>query len=472
MIRVPGYEGKQVAVFGLARSGISAARALTRSGAQVLAWDDAGEARRHAAEAGLNLRNLTHTPWRDIETLILSPGVPFTHPEPHPVVVRAREAGAEIICDVELFLRALGRCKPGRPPLIAVTGTNGKSTTTALTAHLLAEAGRRVHAGGNIGVPVLDLPPPDAGAAYVLELSSFQLNLIRRLDADAAALLNVSPDHLERHGGEAGYIAAKRRIFADLTKGARAVIGVDDAYTEQLCTEVTGNGLTARGVDIEPVSVGKALGHGIYVLDGVLYEAGPVRTRKIADLTEAPALPGRHNWQNAAAAFACAVPFVTDRDALARGLRTFAGLAHRMETVAVRGGVRFVNDSKATNAEAAARALACFERIYWIAGGRAKEGGIASLEPFLPRIAKAYLIGEAAGTFAGELKGRIKAQRCGDMVKAVAAAARDAAADKSGKAVVLLSPACASFDQYQDFEARGEDFRACVAELGRVRGAA
>jgi UDP-N-acetylmuramoylalanine--D-glutamate ligase len=287
-----------------------------------------------------------------------------------------------------------------------------------------------------------------------------------------AALINISPDHLDRHGGEAGYIRAKRRIFADLGPGARAVIGVDDAPTEQICTEISANGLAARGVRIEPVSVGKTLGHGHYVLNGVLYEAGALHTSRIADLGPVASLRGRHNWQNAAIACACAAPFVADRNALAEGLVTFAGLAHRMELVAERKGVRFINDSKATNADAAARALACFERIYWIAGGRAKEGGIASLEPFFPRIARAYLIGEAAPDFAAALKGKVAAEPCGDMATAVAAAARDAAADPAGGAVVLLSPACASFDQYRDFAARGDDFRDCVAALGRVRGAA
>lgn len=472
MIRVPGYEGKQVAVFGLGRSGISAAHALIRSGAQVLAWDDSGEARRRAAEAGLNLRNLAETPWRDIEALILSPGVPLNHPEPHPVVQRAREAGAEIICDVELFLRALGPRGPHRAGLIAVTGTNGKSTTTALIAHLLNGAGRRAYMGGNIGVPVLELPEPDPELIYVLELSSYQLDLIDRLDADVAAILNISADHLDRHGGEQGYVAAKRRIFRDLSRGASAVIGVDDAHTEQICTDISGNGLAARGVRIEPVSVGKTLGHGVCVLGGVLYEAGPAHTSRIADLNCAPALPGGHNWQNAAAAYACAAPFVHDREMLARGFAGFPGLAHRMELVATREGVRFINDSKATNAEAAARALACHDRIYWIAGGRAKDGGIAALEPFFSRIAKAYLIGEAAEAFAAALDGKVETEHCGKMEKAVTAAARAAAADGQDNAVVLLSPACSSFDQYRDFTERGDHFKECVAGLGRVRGAA
>lgn len=472
LIRVPFYEGKQVAVFGLGRSGLSAAHALARSGAQVLAWDDAGEARRQAAEAGLTLRNLAGQPWRDIEALVLSPGVPLTHPAPHPVVRRAREAGAEIICDVELFLRALGPRGAARPPLIAVTGTNGKSTTTALIAHILSCAGHRAVACGNIGVPVLDLPDPAPGQIFVLELSSYQLDLIRTLDAEVAALINISPDHLDRHGGEAGYIAAKRRIFADLGRGARAVIGVDDLPTERICTEISANGLAARGVRVEPVSVGKALGHGVYVLNGVLYEAGMLHTNRIADLGTVPSLRGRHNWQNAAIACACAAPFVPDRNMLAEGLVTFAGLAHRMELVAERDGVRFINDSKATNSDAAARALACFERIYWIAGGRAKEGGIAGLAPFFPRIVKAWLIGEAAPAFAAELKGKVEAEISGDMAAAVAAAARAAAADAQGGAAVLLSPACASFDQYRDFVARGEHFRECVAALDTVRGAA
>ncbi|MFP3943999.1 MAG: Mur ligase family protein [Alphaproteobacteria bacterium] len=337
MIRVPGYEGRQVAVFGLGRPGLAAARALARSGAQVLAWDDAGEARRRAAEAGLPLRNLAETPWRDIDTLVLSPDMPRSGSQPHPVILRAREAGAEIVCDIDLFLRALGPRGAHRAGLVAVTGSRGASATTALTAHLLGEAGHLVHTGGNTGIPVLDLPEPDAGRIYVLELSGFQLGRIERLDADAAALLNMAPDHPERHDGMEGDTAAMPRIFRDLGGGARAVIGVDDALTEQICTDISGSSLAVRGVRIEPVSVGKVLGHGVYVLGGVLYEAGPARTRRIVELTSTPALQARHDWQNAAAAWACAAAFVPDREALAQGLTTFRGPERGQEPAAARG---------------------------------------------------------------------------------------------------------------------------------------
>lgn len=469
MIRVPGFEGRQVAVFGLARSGISAARALSASGAQVLAWDDKEDARRKAAEAGLHLRNLTAAAWRDIETLVLSPGVPLTHPAPHPVVTRAREAGAEIVCDVELFLRALGERKKRKVRILAVTGTNGKSTVTALIQHLLARAGLNARVGGNIGVPVLDLAEAEPGTIYVLELSSYQLELISSLEPDAAALINLSPDHLDRHGGMDGYVGAKRRIFSGLSRGTRAVVSVDDAYGETICTELSGNGLASRGVEVLPVSVGKTVGRGVYVLSGVLYDSTASQTRKVADIGSAPALQGAHNWQNAAVAYACARPFVAKTDGLAAGLISFPGLAHRMEPVPAPGKVRFINDSKATNAEAAARALASFQDIYWIAGGQPKPGGIDTLTPMFPRIAKAYLIGQAAEEFARTLEGKVPYVRTGNVARAVTEAAHDAALSDAVAPVVLFSPACASFDQFTDFEARGDAFKFHVRGLSGAR---
>lgn len=469
MIPVPGFEGRQVAVFGLARSGISAARALTASGAQVLAWDDREDARRKAAEAGLHLRNLTGAAWRDIDTLVLSPGVPFTHPAPHPVVTRAREAGAEIVCDVELFLRAIGGREKRKVRIVAVTGTNGKSTVTALIQHLLARAGLNAHVGGNIGMPVLDLAEPEPGTMYVLELSSYQLELISSLEPDAAALINLSPDHLDRHGGMDGYVAAKRRIFSGLGRGARAVISVDDAHGEAVCTELSGNGLASRGVEVLPVSVGKTVGRGVYVLGGMLYDSTASQTQKVADIGPAPALQGTHNWQNAAVAYACARPFVVKADGLSAGLMSFPGLAHRMEPVRAAGKVRFINDSKATNAEAAARALASFRDIYWIAGGQAKPGGIEILTAMFPRIAKAYLIGQAADEFARTLEGRVPYARAGDLANAVTEAAHDAALSDAVAPVVLLSPACASFDQFTDFEDRGNAFKMHVRGLSGTR---
>ena len=469
MIPVRGFEGKTVAVFGLARTGLAAARALIAGGAKVALWDEKPASREAAAAEGLPLVDLSSADWSQFAALMLSPGVPLTHPAPHWTVERARAAGVEIVGDMELFARAVNAApEHKKPKIVAITGTNGKSTTTALIGHVCAQAGRDVRIGGNIGVGVQALEDRHGGAVYVQELSSYQLDLTTSLHADVTVILNLSPDHLERHGSMEGYVAAKRRILLNQGKGDTAVIGVDDPWGQQICTEIT----AANRRTIVPISASKAMGRGVYVLNGLLYDAMGERAQEMADLNRARSLPGRHNWQNAAAAYAAAKGLGIDPKEAADHLLTFPGLAHRMETVATLGRVRFVNDSKATNADAARQALSSYPKSYWIAGGRAKTDGIDPLEDLFPRVAKAYLIGEAAGAFAQTLKGKASAVDCGALDAAVAQAYADASA--SGQdAVVLLSPACASFDQYADFEERGEAFRSAVQRLAHAaRGAA
>ena len=460
MITLRGFEGKRMAVFGLARTGLAAARALVAAGAQVTVWDDNAKAVETARAEGLPVADLTVADWSGIEALVLSPGVPLTHPKPHWTVDKARAAGTEIIGDVELFARTVNALPPhDRPKVCGITGTNGKSTTTALIGHICREAGRAVRVGGNIGFGVLGLDDIEGDAVYVLELSSYQLDLTASLKCDAAVLLNISPDHLDRHGSMDNYVDAKRRIFANQVKGDTAVIGVDDPWGQRICTEITA--LNKR--TIRPISSGRAMGRGFYVLQGALYDATGERSVEVANLGRARALLGRHNWQNAAAAYAACLALGLPSSEILRGMLSFPGLAHRMQEVARAGKVRFINDSKATNADAARQAMSTFDRFYWIAGGRAKSGGIESLSDLFPRVARAYLIGEASDDFARTLKGHAEAVDCGDLKTAVAAAWADAKA--TGKdAVVLLSPACASFDQFPDFEVRGDAF----TELARA----
>lgn len=467
MIAVRGFAGKTVAVFGLARTGLAAARALMAGGAKVALWDDRPAGRDAAVAEGFELTDLTRADWADFAALMLSPGVPLTHPKPHWTVEKAKAEGVEILGDIELFARTVNAApEHKRPKIIAITGTNGKSTTTALIGHICAEAGRDVRIGGNIGTGVLSLDDMHGGAVYVLELSSYQLDLTSSLKPDVAVILNISPDHLERHGDMDGYVAAKRRILANQGKGDTAVIGVDDEWCARICTEIT----AANRRTIVPISAHKAMGRGVYALDGLLYDASGERAVEVGDLKRARSLPGRHNWQNAAAAYAAARGIGIDAGQVGRALMTFPGLAHRMETVGTIGKVRFVNDSKATNADAARQALSSYPKVYWIAGGQPKTGGIDDLADLFPRVIKAYLIGEAAPAFAQTLAGKAEAVACGTIDAAAEAAFRDATA--AGKdAVVLLSPACASFDQFADFEARGDAFRSAVQALAAGRSA-
>lgn len=485
MFPVPHFKGETVAVLGLARSGLSAARALKAGGANVLAWDDGEKGRAAGREAGLTLSDAAAWNWGEIKALVLSPGIPFTHPAPHAAVVAAQKAGVEVISDIELMCRSLatlgvlssngGSVNPNhsskaRTPFICITGTNGKSTTTALIGHLLSRNGYNAQIGGNIGKPVLELEAPAEGVAYVIEVSSYQLDITPSLKPNVAVLLNITPDHLDRHGGMDGYVIAKRRIFARQTGADMAVIGVDTAPSADTCTLVTARG----GPQVTPVSVGKVIGRGIYVLEGILYDGMEKGAQAIADLRGIPALPGAHNWENAAAAYAAVRPFVRDMSAIARAFASFPGLPHRIEAVGTIGPVRFANDSKATNADAAAKALGAFPRdIHWIAGGVAKAGGIEPLAPWFARVARAYLIGQASEAFAATLKSYgVPYEICGTMEAALRRANAIALGSGALEPVVLLSPACASFDQFKDYEDRGDQFRAMVARLAAETGKA
>ena len=457
MIVADSFANRRVAVFGLARTGISAARALMAGGATVLAFDDKPAAREAAAAEGVTLADLRTADWSDIAALVLAPGVPFTHPEPHDVVKLAKAAGVPVVGDMELFARSSQRLPGTR--VVMITGTNGKSTTTALTAHLLAAAGVPVAVGGNLGTAVLDLDPLPVGGVYVFEVSSYQIDLIDTLVPDVGVLLNITPDHLDRHGGMDGYVAVKERLFRDQRADQAAIVGVDDDHCAAIAERIA-----AKGGRLVPLAVGRALDRGVSAVAGTLHENGVA----VFDLASLSRLPGAHNWQNVGAAFAVLRALGLSRDAALTGLASFPGLAHRMELVAEKGGVRFVNDSKATNADAAAKALAAYDRIYWIAGGKPKAGGITTLGDYWPRIARAYLIGEAAADFAQTLSGHVPATIVGTLDAAVRAAAADAANDTGAAPVVLLSPACASFDQFTSFEARGDHFRDLVAALGEV----
>ena len=461
MIPVRGFEDKRVAVFGLARSGLASARALKAGGADVAVWDENPAAREAAAAEGFTLTDLRTADWFGFSALVLSPGVPLTHPEPHWTVTLAKAAGVEIIGDIELFARAINAAPSHRrPKVVAITGTNGKSTTTALLGHMLTAAGRDARIGGNIGLGVLGLDDMHGGAVYVFELSSYQLDLTSSLKPDVAILLNITPDHLDRHGDMENYVAAKQRVLLNQVAGDTAVIGVDDAWCQRICTEIT----AANRRTIWPISSRRAMGRGVYALQGVLYDATGDRVIEVADLLRARSLPGRHNWQNAAAAYAAARALGLSVEDAATGLVTFPGLVHRMETVGEIDSVRFVNDSKATNADAARQAMSSYPRFYWIAGGRAKAGGIEPLEDLFPRIAKAYLVGEAAKDFAATLEGKAPYSLTPTIEQAVTAAFADARA-AGEPAIVLLSPACASFDQFPDFEVRGDAFRTAVHGL-------
>ncbi|MBS0385576.1 MAG: UDP-N-acetylmuramoyl-L-alanine--D-glutamate ligase [Proteobacteria bacterium] len=462
MIPITEFSGRDVAVFGLARTGLAAARALAAGGARVHAWDDSEAARAKAEAAGIQVSDINDRDWRTFSALILSPGVPLTLPEPHRVVTLADAVGVPVLGDIELFARAVNALPAAqRPKLIGITGTNGKSTTSALIAHILKEAGKDVRLGGNIGEAVLDLEPLHAGAYYVIELSSFQLDLTDTLRLDVAVWLNTTPDHLDRHGDMAHYVASKRQIFANQGAGDWAVIGVDDEYCAAICTDLT----RAAVQHVAPISAGQVLGRGVSALGTKIIDALSGRSETVADLSTAPALAGRHNAQNAAAAYAAARALGIDPRIVAHAFTSFAGLPHRLERVATVQGVRFINDSKATNANAAAQALAVYPRVYWIAGGVAKEGGIADLAPFFPRMARAYLIGQAAGQFSDTLRDKVPVTMAGTLEAAVKLAFDDARASGEPHPVVLLSPACASYDQFRSYEERGDKFKVHVAAL-------
>jgi len=455
-IRIPAMAGQTIAVLGLAKSGLPAARALTASGANVWAWDDNAKTRDEAKAAGIPLVDLAGCDWSKPAALVLSPGIPHKFPKPHPVAALATARRCPIIGDIELMARAgLGA------RFIGITGTNGKSTTTALIGHILRSAGLRAEIGGNLGTPALELAPLGKDGIYVLEMSSYQLELTHTLAFDVAVLLNIAPDHLDRHGGMDGYVAAKARIFESQRASQTAVIGVDDEHSRALHARLA----SARRQTIVPISAGGPVTGGVYAHDGWLQDDRTGKTERVLRLADATSLLGKHNWQNAAAAFAACAAAGLATPKIVAGIKSYPGLAHRQELIATIGDVRYINDSKATNADATAKALACYQPIYWILGGRAKETGLDGLESFYPRIAHAFLIGEASERFAAALEGRVAYTKCGTLAAALAAAHRQAQAERKPGAVVLLSPAAASFDQFANFEERGEVFRKLVEAL-------
>jgi UDP-N-acetylmuramoylalanine--D-glutamate ligase len=458
VIPVTAFAGKKVAVFGLGGSGLVCASALLAGGADVVAFDDDGQSVAKANAAGIPTADLRDIDWSKIAALVLAPGVPLTHPEPHWIVALARKAGVAVIGDIELFCRERAKLAPGAP-FVAITGTNGKSTTTALIAHLAASAGMDAQLGGTIGTAILSLQPPRSGRVHVIECSSYQIDLAPSLDPSVGILINLSEDHLDRHGTMAHYAEVKERLVAGVPSNGTAIVGVDDDWCRAIADR-----LERAGKRVVRISVRQALSNGIFVASGRLMRATPAGVTSIAELGGIGSLRGQHNAQNAACAAAAALALGLEPPAIQAGLRSFPGLAHRMEELGRRGAVLYVNDSKATNADSAAQALACFTDIFWIAGGKPKTGGIESLRGFFPRIRKAYLIGEAAEEFAATLSPGVPHEIDGTLDKALAAATRDAEASTVPEPVVLLSPACASFDQYRNFEIRGDAFR----ELARA----
>jgi UDP-N-acetylmuramoylalanine--D-glutamate ligase len=459
MIPVSTLNGKKVALFGLGGSGFATARALVAGGADVTAWDDNPDSVAKAAAEGIAVADLRTIDWKSLSVFVLSPGVPLTHPKPHWTVDLAHAADVEVIGDVELFVRERRAHAPDCP-FIAITGTNGKSTTTALIAHILQSSGRDTQLGGNIGTAVLTLDPPKAGRFYVVECSSYQIDLAPTLNPSAGILLNLTPDHLDRHGTMQHYADIKERLVAGSDV---AVVGVDDSYSPLIADRIE-----RAGSKVIRISRRHALADGLYAEGSRILRASGAAAHEIADLDGIQTLRGGHNAQNAAAAIAACLAVGVSADEIRAGLKSFPGLKHRMQPVGRRGRVVFINDSKATNADAAAPALSSYENIYWIAGGLPKEGGIRSLAPLFPRIAKAYLIGEAAPAFAATLGDQVPYEISGTLERAVTHAAADADRDEHESAAVMLSPACASFDQYKNFEVRGDAFVSHVAAIDGV----
>jgi len=464
MIPVQGVENQTIAVLGLGRSGRATAAALAAGGANVVVWDDGVDTREQAAAEGMTVLDLTRDQsWEGVSALITSPGIPHLYPRPHPVIAKAYELGVPVDNDIGLFFRSFATRDWDQfdtaPRVIAITGSNGKSTTTALIHHILKEAGRPTQIGGNIGTGVLSLEPAHDGEVIVLELSSYQTDLARALTPDIAVFTNLSPDHLDRHGGPGGYFAAKRRLFAEGGPD-RAVIGVDEAEGRYLANQLGMGPADDRVIRVSSGQKLEGFGWSVFARKGFLSEYRKGRQVASIDLREVTGLPGEHNHQNACAAYAAARSVGIAPREIERAFHSFAGLPHRSQTVAEIGGVRWVNDSKATNVDAAAKALNAFTNIRWIAGGMGKEGGIEALGPHLGQVVKAYLIGHSARDFALQI-GQTPYEIAETMEQAVARAREEAQPGDT----VLLAPAAASFDQYPNFEKRGEHFTQLVNAL-------
>ncbi|MEQ9489263.1 MAG: UDP-N-acetylmuramoyl-L-alanine--D-glutamate ligase [Alphaproteobacteria bacterium] len=461
-IVINDYSGQDVAVVGLGKSGCSAAAALAAGGADVWAWDDLESGRLDAESKNIPVRDAFSDAGANPAALVLSPGVPFRFPEPHRSVTEAQKKNIPVLGDVELLYRAQPDAR-----YIGITGTNGKSTTTALIGHILQTAGRTAEVGGNLGTPPLDLAPLDETGTYVLELSSYQLDLVSTTRFDITVLLNISPDHLDRHGGIDGYVAAKARIFDRQGAGQTAVIGIDDARAAALADAIEPS--------VSVIRIATTKDADVCVRDGNLVDCMAGQDAEVLRLADAGALPGLHNAQNMAAAYAVCRTAGLAPDEIVSAIKTFPGLPHRLQTVGSVAGIRFVNDSKATNAEAAGKALSSFPSIYWVAGGREKQGGYDDVIALFDHVRAAFLIGEASENMMRVFESRIPCHSCGTLDVAVRKAftlAKGELAQGNEQPVVLLSPACASFDQFPNFEVRGEAFVKTVAAIAQQEGAA
>ena len=463
MIPVQGYAGRTVAVLGLGRSGRATAAALQAGGATPVVWDDSAVAREAAEQAGFELRDLAKPgAFEGVALLVVSPGIPHLYPTPNPVIAAAWDAQVPVDNDIGLFFRSFATAEwedfDTMPRVIAVTGSNGKSTTSALIHHILVENGRPAQLAGNIGRGVLDIEPAHDGEVVVLELSSYQTDLARSLTPDVAVFTNLSPDHLDRHAGLGGYFAAKRRLFAEGGPD-RAIIGVDEIEGRYMANQLSEGPGDDRVIRISSGQKLAGEGWNVFARKGFLAEHRKGRQVGSIDLRAIGGLPGAHNHQNACAAYAACRTLGLGPKGIEAAMQSYPGLPHRSQVVAVQGGVTFVNDSKATNVDSAAKALQAFPKIRWICGGLQKEGGLDALLPHLEHVVKAYVIGREAEDFARQLIGT-ETEVCGTMAVAVAKAAAEA---QPGE-VVLLAPAAASFDQYDSFERRGEDFISCVKD--------
>ena len=461
MTPVEAFRDQHVAVFGLGGSGLSTVKALQEGGAHVAAWDDSEASREAARQKNIALVDLSHADFSQYRALILAPGVPLTHPEPNWCVKRAQSAGLPVIGDIELFCIERQRRAP-ESLFVAITGTNGKSTTTSLIAHLLSSAGREVALGGNIGTAVLELPPPSLSRFHVLECSSFQIDLTPSLSPTVGVLLNITPDHLDRHGTMDNYAAVKERLVASANL---SIIGIDDEWCRAIAKR-----RREAGRPLITVSLFESQKADYVIQGSKILKGSNSSLDAFVDLSSIATLRGTHNAQNAAAAIAAVSALNISDNLIIKGLHTFPGLAHRLEIVGHLGHALVINDSKATNADATEKALQSFsEGVFWILGGRAKEGGIASLLPLLDRVEKAYVIGEAARDFASTLAPHIPCAVSGTLEEALAKAKADAQLSRSKAPVILLSPACASYDQFKNFEERGNQFRALAQAQSEFR---
>lgn len=455
MILIPNISGQKYAIVGLGKSGLATAASLKASDAVPLLWDDGATAREDAVKQGYTLADPQTLDWQSITALILSPGIPLTHPAPHPAVLMAQAAGVPVHGDVDLLFQA---CPGAR--YVGITGTNGKSTTTALIGHILAEAGHKIQVGGNLGTPVLSFDPLGADGIYVLELSSYQLDLMQHNRLDVAVFLNLTPDHIDRHGDMAGYLKAKARIVRQ-DAPQTVVIGSDEPEMQGLLAQIR----TQPNLTLAEISVRHDVADGVMAKADLMLHCNANKPKQVLDFTKLTTLRGLHNQQNMCAAYAACQALDIDEAKIISGIKSFPGLIHRQQLVATLNNVAFINDSKATNADAAAKALASYQDIYWIIGGKPKDGGLTGLERFIPVIRHAFIIGAAEDAFATWCEGKVPYTRSHDLATAVHQAAAMAQRDGLPNATVLLSPACASFDQFKSFEDRGQQFIALVQAL-------